>query len=99
MSGAGPGPDNRQPAWLSKLHPSLWPLALGHQRGEARPDSLRVILRFTGSPDRLDALGMSVMAVAGDIATGVLRPEMLAGLAEAPEVLAIEPSRPLHLSL
>jgi hypothetical protein len=86
------------PAWLSKLHPSLRPLALGEARGEAGPDTLRVILRFTGSPDRLGALGMSVTAVAGDIAIGVLRPEQLAGLAEASEVVAIEPSRPLHLS-
>lgn len=87
-----------QPPWLSKLHPSLRPMAVGQARDEARPTSLRVILRFTGSPDRLGALGLSVTAVAGDIATGVLRPEMLASLAAAPEVLAIEPSRPLHLS-
>ena len=85
------------PPWLSKLHPSLRPLALG-QDSEARPASLRVILRFAGSPERLDALGMSVTAVAGDIAIGVLQTEMLAALAEAPEVLTIEPSRPLHLS-
>jgi len=74
-------------------------LALGHPRGKAQPSPLRVILKFTGPPERLDALGVSVMAIAGDIATGVLRPEMLAGLAQAPEVLAIEPSRPLHLLL
>jgi hypothetical protein len=86
------------PPWLKKLHPSLWPLALGQDRVEARPRSLRVILRFTGPADRLGALGMSVTAVAGDIATGMLRGDMLASLAAAPEVLAIEPSRPLHLS-
>ena len=86
-----------QPPWLSKLHPSLQPLALQQAHGDVEPKSLRVIVRFTGSPDRLDPLGLSVTAVAGDVAIGVLQPGRLASLAAAPEVLAIEPSRPLRL--
>jgi hypothetical protein len=87
-----------RPAWLSKLHPSLWPHALGRRRGENEPVTLTILLRFTGPPERLAALGLSISSMAGDVAVATLRRDALARVAEAAEILAIEPSRPMRLS-
>jgi hypothetical protein len=86
------------PAWLSKLHPTLWPLALGRRRGEDEPATLHILLRFSGPPERLAALGLSISSMAGDVAVATLDRDALARVAEAAEVLAIEPSRPMRLS-
>jgi hypothetical protein len=87
-----------EPAWLAKLHPSLRPLALEPRRADADVTPLRVIVRFTGPPEHLGPLGLTVTAVAGDVAVGLLQPALLPRLGAAPQVLAIEPSRPMRLA-
>ena len=86
------------PAWLSKLHPSLWAHALGRRRNEEEPATLTILLRFTGPPERLAALGLSISSMAGDVAVATLRRDALARVAEAAEIVAIEPSRSIRFS-
>jgi hypothetical protein len=87
-----------RPPWLSKLHPSLWPHALGRRGVDDESAKLTILLRFTGPPERLAALGLSISSMAGDVMVATLPRDALARVAEAAEVIAIEPSRPIRRS-
>ena len=71
---------------------ALWDSVPEEERGE---HTLRVFLRFTGSPAALRACGARLGTIAGDIATATVSLADLARLAEAKEVVYIELSQPL----
>ncbi len=86
----------RNPEWINKVDSRL--RALISRTGDHRPDSsqlVNLIIRFTGSVDFLQAHGVELRAVAGDIATVSVTLSDVPKIASIPEILFMELSRPL----
>lgn len=58
-----------------------------------------VLVRTDGPPEALEAVGLEVGSVAGDVVSGVIDVDKLAALADADGVVAVEGSRPMAREL
>lgn len=90
-----PGGSNR--GWEAKVDHRLRALLEPVQSGPGevrRPVS--VFIRFQGDAAALQARGVSVRSVAGDVATATIDLLDIPGVASAPEIVFVELSRPLR---
>ena len=66
---------------------------------ETKQSRLRALLRYRGDLKNLETLGFEKTSVAGDVAAGFVTLEALERLANDPNVISIESSRPLKKEL
>jgi hypothetical protein len=83
-------------AWQRKIDPRLRALIARIPETDQARYKVSILLRFTGSVDRLKQLGLEVRSVAGDIATATLVLADTAKVASAPEITFIELAQALE---
>jgi subtilisin family serine protease len=66
---------------------------------EAAPEMVPVLMKFKGDLEELTALGFQAQTVLQNLATGYIRLEDLPAIAEHPNLVKLEISRPLHPEL
>jgi hypothetical protein len=81
--------------WQRKIDHHLRALIARVPEADRTRHRVSILLRFTGSVDRLKQLDLEVRSVAGDIATATLALADAAKVASAPEITFIELAQPL----
>ncbi|HEX8167185.1 MAG TPA: hypothetical protein VF601_15560 [Beijerinckiaceae bacterium] len=82
-------------SWQRKIDHGLRALIARVPEADRTRHKVSILLRFTGSVDRMRQLGLEVRSVAGDIATATLALADTARIAGAPEITFIELAQPL----
>jgi len=69
------------------------------KRAEIGQERIRVLLRFDKELDPIEALGFETTSVTGDVAAGFATLDVLEKIADHPNVISVEASRPLKREL
>ena len=83
------------PLWQRKIDHRLRALWARVPEPDHARHEVRVLLRFTGTVERVKEVGVRVHSVAGDIASGSIMLSDLPLIADASEVLFVELAQPL----
>jgi hypothetical protein len=85
--------------WQRKIDHRLRGLWERVPEGDRQHESVRVLLKFSGSIGEIEDLGIQIHSVAGDVASGTITLADVPRIAEAPTVIFVELTQPLMLDV